>query len=980
MSNEQQQNNSLNVEDGGESSTSSSSSCNDNCIHCPQNITILFEGDEFRRYLENHITNYKILRPNIHIQLQEVVVSSPSTSTSNTSSLYGGSELSNAGESLISYVLNGRNGNHDNNNHGNDKATWDGILFPAHWIGELVESNILWDLSDYVQEQLNVIAPSPSRSLQDQSSTITATIDNNQSLNLDWPDIQPFIRSQQATFNGQVLSIPLDGDIISLYYNRDLFDQHQIQVPKTWEEYLTVAQYFHGKPWGPNGTSLHGSCISRLNHCANYYWTALILSTMTQSTGSGSGFLLHPTTVDPLLGDAMMETLKIVADQSLVGPNDELPLIMKNATTCMEVNYDLNSGTCAMTYNWGNQIGYSNNQRKNNNIHNNNNNNNSNNNSTARNYRQQQQRQQQKEQPNIGVAPTPGSTRVLNRNTYQLEDCTPELCPYGIYYDDIGRIVNRPSYSAFGGWQGGVSHTSPTRNQYAVADFFSYMSYHVQSFYEDVVPNNRSTFVNPYRYSHLMPSSWNTNTTTTSLDTISALQFTDSVGTINSQNTVMDIRIRPGKDIRTIIDEEVYDYLMKRKAGRNWTNGINSTDDIDNTDDDEEEEDALVRKQVTARMDGRIQQIIASSDRDTVLRMYQASLGITNANTGDLPSSSQPSSMNGIDPKYRSASWGVSGLICCTSLALILWTLWYRRNKVMQAFQPYLLIQCAVGLFFMGATIIPLGLDDTIVTDTAILDVTCMASPWIYVVGFSLFFSSIYSKIRLCIRIFHSPEKNDVMAVQPMNALKGSVRVLLLNSVILFLWTLVDPLQWVRVEVPDGITYSDGTVETYGACRGDTFSMLLFVLCLFFLNLILCLIGIYQAFQCRFLILEYNEMQWLPLSIFPFFEAWVCGCPILFFVQEDPTTTFLVLTIVISVSCIASALAVFAPKDWYVRKFRGRDGGTKGSQITSRSTPAGVLVLKHPTVRNKRKDEPLKIIAQGTFRVQNSHFFPVSFY
>merc|ERR1740130_1214405 len=106
----------------------------------------------------------------------------------------------------------------------------------------------------------------------------------------------------------------------------------------------------------------------------------------------------------------------------------------------------------------------------------------------------------------IGVAPTPGSTRVFNRTSGNLESCTPELCPYGLYFDDIG-IVNRPSYAAFGGWAGGVSNNSPTREQNAMADFFSYISNTAQSL-SDVLPNQRSNFVTPYRYSHLQASNW----------------------------------------------------------------------------------------------------------------------------------------------------------------------------------------------------------------------------------------------------------------------------------------------------------------------------------------------------------------------------------------------------------------------------------------------------------------------------------------
>lgn len=838
----------------GDGDGESSASCR--CSTCPQDITILFDGGGFRTYLEYHIANYKILRPHISIHLDELP---PSSSWSVVT------EVSNA-EALVAQ-LNLNDDETKTSSSSSSVSTWDGIIFPAHLTGALIESDRLWDLSDYVQQQLN-LPPTPFQA-------------QDRSLQLDWPDMQPFFRSEQAVFDGKVRLIPLDGDLLLMYYRRDLFEEHQIPVPRTWEEYTQAAAFFHGKPWGPGNSKLNGSCVSRVDNCANSFWASLVLSTMTQALGTPSGFLLDPQTTNPILGQAMEETLRILADQSKVGADNEL-LDMD----CLQANFDLNAGSCAMTYNWGNQLTVENGEID------------------------------ADGQYKIGVAPTPGSTRVLDRETGLLVDCTTEICPYGTFYEDLG-IVNRPSYSAFGGWQGGVSNASPIGKQYAMADFLTYMSNHLQSLPDDVLPNPRSSFADPYRYSHLVSPSW----VDAGLDNVTVLQYADSIEMVNSQNTVIDIRIRPGIAFREIMDDEVYSYLTEKKKQP----GMTSADD------------ALLRSKITGQMDERMRQAISSVGRASVSQMYQASLGVTNT-TGN--------SMNYINPEFRSVGWGLAGLICCTSMALVFWTLWYRRNRVMQAFQPFLLIQSAIGLFFMGGTIIPLGFDDSLFSND-VLDATCMATPWIYVVGFSVFFSSVYSKIKVCLKIFNSPEMYDVLLVTPMDALKGCTRLLLLNGVMLFLWTLLDPLKWVRLEVTDGATFSDGTVETYGACRGENFDILGLALALFFFNLILCLVGTFQAFKCRFLVLEYNEMQWLPLSLFPFFETWIVGYPILYFVNEDPTTTFVVLTVVIAASSIAAALAVFAPKDWYIRKIRVmKENGSNAS----RSSSAGVSVLKHPTV------------------------------
>ncbi|MGB3440594.1 MAG: extracellular solute-binding protein [Actinophytocola sp.] len=47
---------------------------------------------------------------------------------------------------------------------------------------------------------------------------------------------------QQATDGDKVYAIPVDGGPMALMYRKDLFDQHRIPVPTTWDEYATAAE------------------------------------------------------------------------------------------------------------------------------------------------------------------------------------------------------------------------------------------------------------------------------------------------------------------------------------------------------------------------------------------------------------------------------------------------------------------------------------------------------------------------------------------------------------------------------------------------------------------------------------------------------------------------------------------------------------------------------------------------------------------
>jgi multiple sugar transport system substrate-binding protein len=901
------------------------------CSNSPIELTIsVYNGvggstssgnTQFRNYLEYHATQYQLLNPQIKVNIQQV----------------------------------------DTADVNADTNTADAVIVPSNVLGTLVETNTLWDMTDYIieqqQQKQHPIGASSSTTTATSTRAVAASGGDStsmSSINVDWFDILPFVRYVSATYPDQtgisssgsgvgsdtdmtmmtstsksmttttgdadgdneqnssrIRLIPLDGDVLHMFYRRDLFERHNIKVPRTWDEYQQAAEYFHGQPWGPNGTILTGSCVSRArtvnpftatatNGQCNAYWTSLVLSSMTQTKGSTDGYLLDPKTAQPILGQAMEETLRILSDQNSVGPVEEIILGTTNDNTdnvaaCGQVNALLTKGTCALTYNWGSQLTMD--------VF-----------DDAENWMQQLQ---------VGVAPTPGSTHVYNRETERLEKCTAQLCPFGIHYPDIG-IVNRSPYSAFGGWMGGVSNGVADSQKKAAADFISYMSNPKQSL-PDVLPNPRSNFVQPYRYSHTRSSSY----TEVGFNTVLSEEYTDAVQAINSQNTVMDVRITPGVDLRSILDEEVHSYLLKMHSNVTTVAEANA-----------------LRTKITTTIDEKMQQSLALVEQEVSLAdTYRSSIGVDNT-SGD--------SMNYIEPQYKSAGWGLGGLICCVSFLLMIWTMWNRRNQVMKAFQPPLLLISALGLFLMGGTIIPLGFDDSIFNDD-VLDITCMASPWIYIMGFTVFFSSVYSKILVCLRIYKTPGENDVLLVRLCDYFQALVPILVVNGSSLAVWTALYPLKWVRQPVEDGEIFSDGTVETYGSCRGENFEF--FALAFFVFNLILCFVGTLQAFQCRFLVLEYNEMQWLPLSLLPFFEAWIVGGPVLVFLKEDPTTTFIVMTIVIGASSICGALAVFAPKDWYIRKFhkvlnvKSNEDLEQGHTHPHPSPPnGGVLVLKHPTV------------------------------
>jgi ABC-type glycerol-3-phosphate transport system substrate-binding protein len=55
--------------------------------------------------------------------------------------------------------------------------------------------------------------------------------------------LKPF-RQMYTQWGGNTYALPIDGDVLMLVYQRDLFEKHDVDVPEAWAEFNEVARYF----------------------------------------------------------------------------------------------------------------------------------------------------------------------------------------------------------------------------------------------------------------------------------------------------------------------------------------------------------------------------------------------------------------------------------------------------------------------------------------------------------------------------------------------------------------------------------------------------------------------------------------------------------------------------------------------------------------------------------------------------------------
>ena len=92
---------------------------------------------------------------------------------------------------------------------------------------------------------------------------------------IEWEDVLPIYKDSVLSHNNKTYGLPYDGDCINLYYRKDIFENKEYQerfkkqygyplsVPKTWDEYKTVANFFNNWDWDNDGKPEYGNAILR---------------------------------------------------------------------------------------------------------------------------------------------------------------------------------------------------------------------------------------------------------------------------------------------------------------------------------------------------------------------------------------------------------------------------------------------------------------------------------------------------------------------------------------------------------------------------------------------------------------------------------------------------------------------------------------------------------------------------------------------
>ncbi len=137
-------------------------------------------------------------------------------------------------------------------------SAYDVIFLPPYWTADVVPGGYLLQLDDYFKEK-------------------DPWLD----------DILPAFKDEYMKWGGHYYGITADGDVFLMYYRKDLFAEHDLEAPKTWEEYNDLTKYFTeiggGSSWGSAEDCTKGEAA---------WW-------FLNRFGSMGGRLFNPETMEP---------------------------------------------------------------------------------------------------------------------------------------------------------------------------------------------------------------------------------------------------------------------------------------------------------------------------------------------------------------------------------------------------------------------------------------------------------------------------------------------------------------------------------------------------------------------------------------------------------------------------------------------------------------------------------------------------------
>jgi len=266
--------------------------------------------------------------------------------------------------------------------------------------------------------------------------------------------------------------------------------------------------------------------------------------------------------------------------------------------------------------------------------------------------------------------------------------------------------------------------------------------------------------------------------------------------------------------------------------------------------------------------------------------------------TGSDCSTEVEKDVNAIPDVLKGISFLMVGINCSVVALCSVWLSMRRNAPQVIVSQPIFLSLVLLGCFISTLTIVALLQEDE--GDGPVP--ACMAIPWLYCVGFSISFGTLFAKIRRIYVLFSSAATMQRTTVTTNETLTVIAAVLMADVTVLIVWTAIDPLQWSR-DVLMTDQYGE-PLSSQGYCYSEHWEIFGGVIgCMHF---ILLLAGCYLCYISRHIPSTFSEGKFVAIAIVSHLQIFVVGVPVLVLVGPDPAIATLVRSAIIWMNDLVS--------------------------------------------------------------------------
>jgi len=256
---------------------------------------------------------------------------------------------------------------------------------------------------------------------------------------------------------------------------------------------------------------------------------------------------------------------------------------------------------------------------------------------------------------------------------------------------------------------------------------------------------------------------------------------------------------------------------------------------------------------------------------------------------------------------FSAFGFTAAAVIGLSSILLAVWVRCNRKLRVVKAMQPVFLVVLCCGTLIIGMSGIPFGIDDGNSSQKG-CDMACMSIPWLLTNGFLITCAAIFAKLWRINRLFNGGRRFRRMEVHEKDVIWPFVIALVLNTIFLITWTVVDPLTFKRMAVPGQSWNSFGECVLNGSVSVVMVSLLAVV------NAVGLLATCYQAFKARNISTEFSESKYLGIAMFSWVQILLVGLPVYFLVDDtDNVVKYFILVTIFFLVCISMLVVIFVP-------------------------------------------------------------------